>query len=110
MAVFPEEMDRLDVSDSAGSLKRIENYIRYMTERVEFANKNTTRTVSEAGVSSVEVYKIIITVADTVAVLNGNMNILSTKMQEVQTSIEDLQEAVRDLTARVETLEGGTEA
>ena len=53
MAVFPESMNKLDVNDTTGSFNRIENYIRYMTERVEFAMRNMTRNVSDAGVSSV---------------------------------------------------------
>ena len=37
--IFPESMNRLDLSDPSGSLSTVENYIRYMTERMEFSNK-----------------------------------------------------------------------
>lgn len=37
MAVLPERMEQLDPQDVAGSLVTIENYIRYMGERLEFA-------------------------------------------------------------------------
>ena len=36
--VFPEEMNPLNIDDVRGSLRTIEDYIRYMTERMEFAN------------------------------------------------------------------------
>lgn len=45
MAVFPESMDRLDKDDVAASLATIESYIRYMTERIEFANSTLNRKV-----------------------------------------------------------------
>ena len=124
MAVFPEQMDRLDVNDPAGSLQRIENYIRYMTERVEFSNRNTTRTVTEAGVSTVGLYNAVVTLTDAVAVLQSNLSILSGNMNAFSTSMSKLNEdvaalntkvaaietSIRELTTRVETLEGGTEA
>lgn len=37
MTVFPESMDRLDAGRVGESLAAIERYIRYMTERIEFA-------------------------------------------------------------------------
>lgn len=55
MAVLPESMDRLNVEDSKASLSIIENYIRYMCERIEFSTRNMTKTVSAAGVSSAEI-------------------------------------------------------
>ena len=39
MAVFPESMDRIDQDDPGAALSTIESYIRYMQERIEFANK-----------------------------------------------------------------------
>ena len=82
MAVFPESMDRIDPNDPGAALSTIESYIRYMQERIEFANKNTLRTVSEAGVSSAELYSKIVEIANTVqglasqiAGLNGDVTI-----------------------------------
>ena len=56
MAVLPESMDRLDVNDAPGSFAKIQDYIRYMGERIEFSMRNMTKTVSAAGVSSAEIY------------------------------------------------------
>lgn len=47
MAVFPEQMDTRDEHDVRKSLARIERYISYMTERVEFANRNSERAMAE---------------------------------------------------------------
>ena len=116
MAVFPEQLERLNLNDPTGSLQQIENYIRYMTERMEFANSNTTRVVTEAGISSVGIYKTIITVADSVSVIQANMNnvvnsvtALSQAVKETQDNLATLTEAVTALAERVEKLEGGTE-
>ena len=40
MAVFPEGMNKLDANDVRGSLAMMENYIRYMSERMEFTMHN----------------------------------------------------------------------
>ena len=45
MAVLPESMDRLDVNDAPGSFAKIQDYIRYMGERIEFSMRNMTKTV-----------------------------------------------------------------
>lgn len=47
MAVFPEQMDMRDEHDVRKSLARIERYIAYMTERVEFANRNSEKAMTE---------------------------------------------------------------
>ena len=121
MAIFPEQMDRLDTSDTAGSLRQIEAYIRYMTERVEFSNRNMTREVSAAGVSSVSVYEKLLEVVNAMSVLSSTVNglsgevtALSSRVAELQADvtamqgeISEIQTDISDLTARVAALEGG---
>ena len=123
MAVFPESMNKLDVKDTTGSLSRIENYIRYMTERVEFSMRNMTRNVSDAGVSSVEILLLMQEMAGTVATLSsavngmtGSITSLGTRLDEVNakqtemdTKITGLQTQITELAARVGALEGATE-
>lgn len=48
MAVFPERMKPLDPNNSQESLKTIENYIRYMTERMEFTHSNDNKVIVES--------------------------------------------------------------
>lgn len=137
MAVFPESMNKLDVNDVPGSLSRLESYIRYMTERVEFSMRNMTRNVSDAGVSSVEILLLMQEMSGTVATLSttvngmvGSINGLSSRLDSVQgklttmegqmtemqtglsemdSKITDLQSQITALSGRVAALEGGTE-
>lgn len=109
MAVFPEQMDKLDLNDPVGSLRRVENYIRYMAERMEFANSRTTRTVTEAGVSTVGVYQAVVNLADTVAVLQASLTAMNGKLtgqiQTIDTALEALKGQAAALEARVAALE-----
>ena len=122
MAVFPESMNKLDVNDTTGSLRRIENYIRYMTERVEFSMRNMTRNVSDAGVSSVEILLLVqelatglSTISSTVNGMAGEITSLNNRVTEVQesqtemaTNVADIQTQITDLTDRVDKIEGNT--
>ena len=98
MAVFPESMDKLNTDDVRSSLPVMENYIRYMCERVEFAMRNMTKNVNAAGVSSVEMYILLTalqnemaTLQSTVSGLNGTVNGLGTQLSNVQSSITSLE-------------------
>lgn len=119
MAVFPENMDRLDLNDTRKSLSTIQDYIRYITERMEFAMRNMTKTVSAAGVSSAEVYlqvqeqaQALAALASTFNTLFGNVNALSGTVTSLQgsvgahdTAIATLQKAVSTLQETVTTMQ-----
>ena len=137
MAVFPESMNKLDVNDTTGSFNRIENYIRYMTERVEFAMRNMTRNVSDAGVSSVEILLLVQEMAGGMATINNTVNsmvgeitslnsrvaemqdkqtaletkqtAMEAKQSELETNLSAIQASITALDARVTALESGTE-
>lgn len=115
MAVFPENMNKLDLEDTRGSLSRIENYIGYMTERVEFAMRNMTRNVSEAGTSSVEVLILlqemsadVSKLSSTVNAMTGDITAIATGLDGVKNDITAIQGSISALEARVSALEGGT--
>lgn len=112
MAVFPESMDRIDPNDPGAALSTIESYIRYMQERIEFANKNTLRTVSEAGVSSAELYSKIVEIANTVqglasqiASLNGDVTALSGSVNTLSGSVAAMQGQISTINASLQSLE-----
>lgn len=119
MAVLPESMDKLNVQDSVTSLGIIENYIRYMGERIEFSMRNVTKTVSAAGVSSAEIYVLVTAMSNNLSALtsvvnglSGNINSLTTNQAAMQATLEALQITVggmqtqlTDLEARVSALE-----
>lgn len=48
MAVFPERMKPLDPNNPEESLKTIENYIRYMAERMEFTHSNDNKVIAKS--------------------------------------------------------------
>lgn len=98
MAVFPKGMKQLDVSDSEGSLRTLEEYIRYMAERMEFSMANTTRTVSDAGVSSVALYQLMQEMA-------GSLSALRSTVATLQGTVASLQGDVKNMDERLKALE-----
>lgn len=94
MAVFPERMNKLDVNDTAGSLRRIENYIGYMTERMEFSNRNMTRNVSDAGLSNVEILSLVQDMAGAVSILSSTVNGMVGTVTQMSNRLTDLQAQV----------------
>ncbi len=90
-AVFPETMGRLDVNDPMGSLQKIETYIRYMTERMEFSTRNMNRSVSEAGVSSAQIYTMVKKLGNTVSALQSVINQLTGRVAAVNERLATVQ-------------------
>lgn len=104
-AVFPEQMNKLDMNDTAGSLRTIESYIRYMTERMEFSNRNTARSVNEAGVSSVEVYQKLLDVVNAMSVLQSSLNGLSGEVNSMNNRITELGGTITSIQSNISTLQ-----
>lgn len=112
MAVFPESMDKLNTDDVRSSLPVMENYIRYMCERVEFAMRNMTKNVNAAGVSSVEMYILLTalqnemaTLQSTVSGLNGTVNGLGTQLSNVQSSITAMENRMSAVESGITSME-----
>ena len=106
MAVFPDSMNRLNVEDTQGSLRQIEAYISYMVERIEFSNRNVTRQVSEAGVSSVELYQMILELANQQASINATLNQLSGRITGLEGSISSVTEQIAGINTSISTING----
>lgn len=112
MAVLPENMDRLNVEDTKASLSIIENYIRYMGERIEFSMRNMTKTVSAAGVSSAEIYVLVTAMSNSLSALqstvngmSGNITSLATSQAAMQTQLVTLQTSLEEMQGQLTTLE-----
>lgn len=112
MAVLPESMDRLDVNDTPGSFAKIQDYIRYMVERIEFSMRNMTKTVSAAGVSSAEIYILyqaqsqqLAALTSTVNGIAGNITSLQRELASVTEQLEAINGTLQDLDERVSALE-----
>lgn len=104
MAVFPENMDKLSADDVPGSLSIIENYIRYMGERMEFAMRNMTKTVSLAGVSSAEMYVLLTATSNSLSALQSTVNGLSGNVTTLQGQVNSLLGSVDALSTRMDSL------
>lgn len=111
-AVLPESMDRLNVEDTRGSLSIIENYIRYMGERIEFSMRNMTKVVSAAGVSSAEMYVLITAMSNALSALqstvngmSGNITSLTNTQTSMQATLEEMQAQLDDLETRMAEFE-----
>lgn len=76
MAVFPEKMDRLNPNDTMGSLRRLENYINYMRERMEFAAGNLSRSVSGSGTATAEVLQLLLNLTSSMSSMQTTINAL----------------------------------
>lgn len=105
MAVLPESMNKIDVKDTEKSLSTLENYIRYMGERIEFAMRNVTRNVSDAGVSSAEMYVLLVAVQNSVSTLSSELNALKSTVNTMQGTLNTATENITVLDERVTALE-----
>lgn len=112
-AVLPENMDKLNVEDTRSSLSIIENYIRYMGERIEFSMRNMTKTVSAAGISSAEIYVLITAMSNNLSALqstvngmSGNITSLTNTQTSMQTALEQVQAKLEEMQTQLDNLEG----
>lgn len=108
MAVFPESMDPIEPEDPARSLRTLDEYVRYMTERIEFGMRNMTKSVNAAGISSTEMYILLVAMDNRISALESALNGLRGTVTGLQGTVTALQGTVTELGARVTALENGT--
>lgn len=89
--VFPEEMDRLDINDTTGSLRKLEDYVRYITERVEFSTANTKRLATDSGVTDLAVLEILSEMNNTLATLASAVNSMRGDIANLQERVSQLE-------------------
>ena len=113
MAVFPENMNKLNPDDARGSMpvSRREGHgygtqsIRYMTERTEFAMRNMTKTVSAAGVSSAELFILLTALQNDLSALKSTVNGISGNVTSVSNQLSSLQDKVTATEGTLASLE-----
>lgn len=105
MAVFSENMDRLNLEDSKGSLSKIQDYIRYMGERIDFSFRNMTKIVSAAGVSSAEYYTLLQEQVQTLAALQSMINSISGDVTMLQSTVKTISVDITALESGITALE-----
>ena len=106
MAVFPEQMSKIDPQDPQTAAAVIDQYIRYMTERIEFSMRNVTKSVSAAGVSNAEIYVLLQAQAQQLAALQSAVNQISGQVSSIGTIVGTLQTTVSGLQSSVNTING----
>lgn len=106
MAVLPESMEQIDPENPVESLKILDEYIRYMGERIEFGMRNMTKSVNAAGISSTELYILLVAMDNRISAQESTVNGLRGTVTGMQGSVSEVQTALAALTERVKKLEG----
>ena len=125
MNVFPEDMNRVDTTDAVAAIRQLENYIRYIRERVEFSANSLVKTVSSNMTTAEVVQRLtdmeqrVASALSTIATYSGSISILQTDVRTINNtdlpdirdnitslngSVNDLGERVGDLETQVDTL------
>lgn len=98
-SVFPESMDKLDSNNVGSSFSIIENYIRYMQERVEFAIRNTTKQVEKTGTSSAEIYILVTALNNSVSSIQSSIHSLSADISGIKSDLASVKKDVSSVKA-----------
>ena len=113
MAVLPERSlnycvyGPTSVNTCASDLSKIlDEYIRYMGERIEFGMRNMTKSVNAAGISSTELYILLVAMDNRISAQESTVNGLRGTVTGLQGSVSEVQTALTALTERVKKLEG----
>lgn len=111
MAVLPESMNRLGL-DADENFRILEQYINYMSERLEFSMASMGRTINGAGVSTavlaMDVQKLqndLAAVQGTVGILAGDVNAVKLEQAALSARVTDLETAQTALAGRVSAME-----
>lgn len=105
MIVFPESINAIPKSDPEDAFRIIEDYIRYMCQRTDWAISNVGKTVSAAGVSSTETYMLLQTLQNTVSALQSTVNSQGSSISALLQSVTTLGNDYAELTGRVSKME-----
>lgn len=105
MIVFPESINAIPKSDPEDAFRIIEDYIRYMCQRTDWAISNVGKTVSAAGVSSTETYMLLQTLQNTVSALQSTVNSQGSSISALLQSVTTLGNDYAELTGRVSKTE-----
>lgn len=105
MIVFPESINAIPKSDPEDAFRIIEDYIRYMCQRTDWAISNVGKTVSAAGVSSTETYMLLQTLQNTVSALQSTVNSQGSSISALLQSVTTLGNDYAELAGRVSKTE-----
>jgi peptidoglycan hydrolase CwlO-like protein len=103
--VFPESINAIPKSNPEDAFRIIEDYIRYMCQRTDWAISNVGKTVSAAGVSSTETYMLLQTLQNTVSALQSTVNSQGSSISALLQSATTLGNDYAELAGRVSKTE-----
>ena len=101
MIVFPESINAIPKSNPEDAFRIIEDYIRYMCQRTDWAISNVGKTVSAAGVS----YMLLQTLQNTVSALQSTVNSQGSSISALLQSVTTLGNDYAELAGRVSKTE-----
>lgn len=105
MIVFPESLNELPKGNPEEALRMVEQYIKYMCQRTDWALGNVTKNVSKAGVSSAEMYILLTALQNTVSALQSTANSHTSSLSALSQTVNMLGNDYAALAGRVTTLE-----
>lgn len=105
MIVFPESLNELPKGNPEEALRMVEQYIKYMCQRTDWALGNVTKNVSKAGVSSAEMYILLTALQNTVSALQSTVNSHTSSLSALSQTVNTLGNDYAALAGRVTTLE-----
>lgn len=105
MAVFPETMNKIDPAKPEEALRTIDNYIRYMGERVEFSNQNMSRNMNASGQSTAQIVETLNGMSSALSLMQSNISGMLEVLQAQGETISGLAESATALEERMKALE-----
>lgn len=102
MVVFPENMNHIPEDDEKQAISMLDDYIRYMRERIEHSFGSLTKSLS--GEMSVEQMRLAIQeLQQDIATLNTRVSLLSGRVTNVELAVLALQPLIRDMAPDTDT-------
>ena len=89
LSVFPERMNPINPEDVEASLRTLERYVQYMTERVEFALSKNFRTTTELGEAAEETAVSLEEALESLRRINDAVSGLADNVGEMSEALED---------------------
>lgn len=104
MIVFPESMNTLDAENAVRSIETLEGYIDYMRQRIEWAMRNVTKSVSSGNTTSAEMYILFTALQNTVSALQSTVYSHGATISAILQTLTLLQNDVAEVEGRCDAL------
>lgn len=106
MAVLPEDMNKTNPSNPEEAIRIIDQYIRYMGERIEFSFSQMTKNISAAGISSAEVYILITAMNQQISAMQSTINNIVGRLNGIESSIVTINGNISTMQGTLQAIQG----